>query len=155
MYGDQRWVVSTGTSGLKVNLGCCPAAIATIIVSPIALENARITDTIIPEEAAGTITLKEVCSLVAPKAYDDSLKDFGTELRASSLSELIKGIIIIPITIPADNELNPAISGINFCKNGVTTIKAKKPYTTVGTAANISNNGLIIFFSFFGAYSLK
>ena len=59
-------IVSTGTNGLMVSRGCCPAAIATIIVSPIALEKARITDTIIPEEAAGTITLKEVCRRVAP-----------------------------------------------------------------------------------------
>jgi hypothetical protein len=33
---------------------------ATIIVSPSALEIARIIETIIPEEAAGTITLKAV-----------------------------------------------------------------------------------------------
>ena len=46
---------------------------------------------------------------------------------ASSLKELINGIIIIPITIPADKELKPAIEGIIDCKNGVTTIKAKKP----------------------------
>ena len=72
------------------------------------------------------------------------------ELKASSLSELINGIIIIPITIPADNELKPANPGIIFCKKGVTTIRAKKPYTTVGTAAKISRRGLIVFFIFIG-----
>ena len=55
------------------------------------------------------------------------LRDFGTARRASSLSELTKGMIITPITIPADSALNPAIPGISVCKNGVTTIKAKNP----------------------------
>ena len=73
-----------------------------------------------------------------PPCHKKPLKDLGTALRASSLNELIKGIIITPITIPADNELNPAIPGIIFCKNGVTTIRAKNPYTTVGTAAKRS-----------------
>ena len=62
---------------------------------------------------------------------------------------------MIPITIPAERELNPAISGMNFCRNGVTTINAKKPYTTVGTAAKTSSKGLTICFIFLGAYSLK
>ena len=52
-------MVSTGTVGSNVRRGCCPAAIATIMVSPIALDIARIIDTTIPEEAAGTKTLNE------------------------------------------------------------------------------------------------
>ena len=53
-------MVSIGTVGSNVKRGCCPAAMATIIVSPTALEMARIMDTIIPEDAAGTVTLKAV-----------------------------------------------------------------------------------------------
>ena len=52
--------VSIGTNGLAVKRGCCPAAIETIIVSPIALEKARITEIVTPEAAAGKTTLKEV-----------------------------------------------------------------------------------------------
>ena len=53
-------IVSMGTSGFNVKRGCCPAAMATIIVSPIARERAKITDEIIPDDAAGTSTLNEV-----------------------------------------------------------------------------------------------
>jgi hypothetical protein len=80
-------MVSKDVKGLNVSLGSCPAAIATIMVSPMALEIARITDTIIPEDAAGTITLKAVCKRVAPIPYAASRKVFGTALNASSLKE--------------------------------------------------------------------
>ena len=48
------------TVGSAVNLGCCPAAIATIIVSPTALDKAKIIETVTPEVAAGKTTLKAV-----------------------------------------------------------------------------------------------
>ena len=68
-------MVSTDSIGLKVSLGSCPAAIATIIVSPNALEIARIIETIIPEDAAGIITLNAVWNLVAPIPYEASLNE--------------------------------------------------------------------------------
>lgn len=59
-------MVAIGTVGSRVNLGSSPAATATIIVSPNAREIARITDTVIPENAAGTNTLNDVWNLDAP-----------------------------------------------------------------------------------------
>jgi len=125
------------------------------MVSPMALEMAKMIETIIPDEAAGTITLNAVCNLVAPIPKEASRNELGTACSASSLMDEMYGMIIIPITIPADNELNPDRLGYNSCKKGVTTTKAKKPYTTVGTAANNSNKGFTDFLNDFGAYSLK
>ena len=71
-------IVCTDSKGLNVSFGTCPAATATIIVSPTALEIAKITDTIIPDDAAGIITRKAVCNLVAPMPYEASRSDFGT-----------------------------------------------------------------------------
>src|SRR5687768_4861015 len=100
-------MVSTELKGLKVSLGSCPAAIATIMVSPTARDIAKIIDTVMPEEAAGTITRKAVCRRVAPIPYEASRKDFGTARSASSLKEEMYGIIITPITNPAERALNP------------------------------------------------
>ena len=52
--------------GLKVNFGPAPAAIATIMVSPMAREIETIKAAVIPESAAGRTTLIAVSSLVAP-----------------------------------------------------------------------------------------
>ena len=65
------------------------------------------------------------------------------------------GMIIIPITIPADKALKVVISGKMVFRKGVTIVNAKKPYTTVGTAAKTSNNGLNTFLKDLGAYSLR
>jgi hypothetical protein len=125
------------------------------MVSPMALETARIIEAIIPDEAAGSSTRMLVCRRVAPSAYEACLRERGTEAIASSLSDEISGIIIIPITIPGDNALKPAIPGINDCKNGVTTVRAKKPYTTVGIDASNSRMGLIMLRNVEIAYSLS
>ena len=75
-YGVSPWLtctiyavmVETGFSGLIVRLGSCPAAIATIIVSPIAREKARMIEAIIPENADGKTTESDTCSFDAPSA---------------------------------------------------------------------------------------
>ena len=81
--------------------------------------------------------------MVAPIAREPSLRDCGTAVKASSVRDATKGMIIIPITVPATmalselifvNDKNVPIS----LKNGATVITAKKPYTTVGIPASIS-----------------
>ena len=71
----------------------------------------------------------------------------------------MKGMIIIPITPPAAIALSEAISNpklpAKLFKKGPTVIAAKKPYTTVGTPANISRIGLNIALTFGLAYSDK
>jgi len=97
------------------------------MVSPIALDIARITDTMIPDEAAGSNTREDVCHLDAPIPYEASRKDLGTAYNASSLKDEIIGMIIMPITMPGERALNPDKPGIKPCKKGVTTVKAKYP----------------------------
>ena len=58
----------TASSGLKVRFGRPPAARYTIIVSPTALETARMKDDTIPDRAAGTTTLVATSKRVAPNA---------------------------------------------------------------------------------------
>ena len=50
------WMLSMG---LKVRRGVAPAASVTSIVSPMARENARMNDAMMPEKAAGTTTRRE------------------------------------------------------------------------------------------------
>jgi hypothetical protein len=61
-------IVVVDSNGFKVKLAARPAAITTIIVSPIALETARSTDPTIPGRAAGKTTLLIVSDFVAPIA---------------------------------------------------------------------------------------
>ena len=58
-----------------MNLGVAPAAIVTIIVSPIALDKPKIIEAVIPDRAAGNTTLKETSYFLAPKAYAASFND--------------------------------------------------------------------------------
>ena len=58
--------VVTDSNGLAVSFAASPAAITTIIVSPIALEVAKRIDPIIPGRAAGKITNIIVSYFVAP-----------------------------------------------------------------------------------------
>src|SRR3972149_11632772 len=85
------------SKGFKVNFGVAPAAKATTIVSPRALEMARIKEAAIPERAAGTTTCVATSNLLAPSPYAASLRDWGTAIIASSLKETIKGMIITPM----------------------------------------------------------
>jgi hypothetical protein len=74
---------------------------------------------------------------------------------ASSEREDIIGIIIIPITIPAERALKPERFGIKVFRKGVTVKRAKYPYTTVGTPARISTRGFMILRVFSLEYSLR
>lgn len=103
-------------AGQGVKRGCCPAAIATIIVSPNALDTARIIDTMMPDEAAGIKTRKAVCSFEEPSAYAPSRKLLGTAYKASSLSEEMSGTIIKPITMPGEMALKPESEGKIFVR---------------------------------------
>ena len=123
--------VVTDSKGLAVNLADKPAAITTIIVSPIARDIANIKEATMPGRAAGIITFLIVSDLVAPTPYDASRRLWGTALITSSDREEIKGIIIIPITKPAakalsEEALNPKLSQVLLI-NGPTTKAAKNP----------------------------
>ncbi len=61
-------MVVVESKGLMVNFAASPAAITTIMVSPIALETANRIDQIIPVRAAGNTTCLIVSDLVAPSA---------------------------------------------------------------------------------------
>ena len=61
-------LVSIAWRGSKVRFGCCPAAISTIIVSPIAREIASTKLAKIPEIAAGTTIRVATWSFVEPRA---------------------------------------------------------------------------------------
>ena len=137
-----------------------PAAITTIIVSPIALEIARRIPPTIPGNAAGITTRLTVSECVAPIAKEPSRMLCGTALMTSSAIDDIKGIIIIPITAPAASALSDAISSPTDSpksrRTGATVIAAKKPYTTVGMPARISSagfaNALILVFAYSARY---
>ena len=104
-----------------------PPANDTIIVSPIARDNASTTDATIPDNAAGRTTFKATSNLVEPIARAPSLIELGTEDIASSDKDAIIGKIIIPTTIPGLSALNILRSGMICCKRGVTNVNAKKP----------------------------
>ena len=61
-------MVVVDSRGFIVRFAAKPAAITTIIVSPIALETAKRIDPIIPGKAAGITTFFIVSDLVAPIA---------------------------------------------------------------------------------------
>jgi hypothetical protein len=60
------WARLLKISGKKGILGLCPAAMVTIIVSPMARESARMYEETIPEVAAGTTTRVETSNFVEP-----------------------------------------------------------------------------------------
>jgi hypothetical protein len=113
------------SKGLNVSFGVDPAAKATIIVSPIAREIAKINDAITPERPAGRTILVATSKRVAPRAKPASFSDAGTAASASSLSDDTIGIIMIPTTSPALSALKTLKSGINVFKIGVTKVRAK------------------------------
>ena len=67
-----------------MRLAAKPAAITTIIVSPIALDTAKRSALTIPGKAAGNITFFTVSDFVAPRANDPSLRETGTADITSS-----------------------------------------------------------------------
>src|SRR5690554_1189926 len=139
--------VVTESSGLAVRLAARPAAITTIMVSPMAREAASRMPPIMPGRAAGKITFFMVSDWVAPSAREPSRRVWGTALITSSDNDETNGIIMTPITRPAasalwDEASRPILSARSRM-NGATVRAAKKPYTTVGTPASISSSGLI------------
>jgi len=88
-------MVVTLSSGLIVSLAIRPAAITTIIVSPMARLTARRTPPTMPGMAAGNSTFIIVSPRVAPSASDPSRSDRGTAERASSAKEEMNGISMI------------------------------------------------------------
>ena len=124
--------VLTLSKGLKVRFAAKPAAITTIIVSPIAREKANKKLPTMPWNEAGIITCFVVSDSVAPIASEPSLSERGTAVNASSVNDATKGIIIIPRTEPAINALSELIfvkdkNAPMSLKNGATVITAKKP----------------------------
>ena len=93
--------VVTVSSGLKVRLAARPAAMVTIMVSPIARDTASSSAPAMPGRAAGSSTRLTVSDLVAPMAEEPSRRLCGTAFRMSSDSEETNGISMIPITAPA------------------------------------------------------
>ena len=84
-----------------------------------------------PGSAAGSTTLRIVSDLVAPRPAEPSRSDCGTALMTSSDSDETKGMIMMPMTMPAasadsDATLRPTLSPRSR-KNGATVSAAKKP----------------------------
>ena len=102
--------VVTESSGFRVNFATNPAAITTIIVSPIARDTAKITAPTIEGVAEGKTTFFIISDLVLPMAKAPSFKACGTAFKASSVNDKTKGIIITPITKPAAKALSEAMS---------------------------------------------
>ena len=97
------WVVTVVTleKGLAVILAASPAAITTIIVSPIARLTASNTPPTTPGKAAGMRTFLIVSLWVAPIASDPSRIELGTAAMLSSAIEETNGMIMMPMTTPA------------------------------------------------------
>ena len=94
-------MVVTLSSGLKVSWAIRPAAITTIMVSPIARLTASRTPPTIPGIAAGNSTFIIVSPRVAPSARDPSRRLRGTADSASSAKDEMNGINMIAMTLPA------------------------------------------------------
>ena len=100
------FTVVTLAKGLSVMFAARPAAITTIIVSPIARLTASSTPPTTPGSAAGIRTRRMVSLVVAPMARLPSRMDWGTAAMLSSAMEDTKGMIITPMTRPAASALS-------------------------------------------------
>ena len=98
--------VVIASSGLALRFAAAPAAITTIMVSPIARLIASMTPATMPGSAAGTSTRRIVSLVVAPIARLPSRIACGTAAIESSAIEETKGMIITPITKPAARALS-------------------------------------------------
>ena len=83
----------TASKGFKVSFAVRPAAITTIIVSPITRDVANNKPPAIPGRAAGIITFFIASERVHPTASAPSLSEVGTAVMASSEIEETKGIV--------------------------------------------------------------
>jgi hypothetical protein len=123
-------IVCMRLNGLNVSLGVPPAAISTIIVSPIARLMPRTKAAMIPERPAGTTTRVEISYFVAPRAAAPARKDCGTAYMASSEMDATVGRIMMPMTRPADSALNTwgGVPNSQFSRSsGVMNVRAKNP----------------------------
>ena len=77
-----------------------PHTIRTAIVSPKALDRARTTAAIIPENDFLRITFLTVCHLVAPIDNEASVISTGMERNTSTIMLIRRGIIITASTTP-------------------------------------------------------
>ena len=82
-------------------LACPPAASTTIMVSPMAREVASRKPPMMPGRAAGISTRRIVSDLLPPSASEPSRRERGTAFSASSDSDEMNGISMIPMTAPA------------------------------------------------------
>ena len=155
------WAVTvvTASRGFAVRFAASPAAITTIMVSPIARDTASRMLPTIPGSAAGSTTRRTVSDFVAPRPSEPSRSAWGTALITSSDNDDTNGMIITPMTSPAASALWEATSSPRAAPAsrtaGATTSAAKNPYTTVGIPARISRSGFAIERSRRLAYSAR
>ena len=110
---------------MRERFGVPPAAMVTAMVSPIALEMARMKEAMMPDSAAGTTVRVAVSILVAPSAYAPARSERGTALMASSDSDDTMGTIMMPTTMLALSALKTSVCGHTLRIAGVTNVSAK------------------------------
>jgi len=123
-----------------------PVTMSTAIVSPMARPIPRMIAALMPESAAGTITLRTVCQWFAPRARLPSLNSRGTELMASSATLVIVGMAMIARRIEPASQLDPEGWSKAMRIQSVRRIRPKNPYTTEGMPASSSTAGLMTAF---------
>ena len=64
----------------------------------------------IPERAAGTVTLKMVCILLAPRAREAARRESGTARREEALTLMTVGRIMMASTTTAESRLAPPVN---------------------------------------------
>src|SRR5271157_1002270 len=163
------YAVSRNEPGICI---CPPRSMTTAMVSPMARMIPRTTAVIIPEDATGTTTFFIVSHFVAPREIDASLYSLGTELRASTDSDVMVGRIMIESTVDARRMPVP-VDGCRFRNIGInpstelmdgfmlylkvfsSTNKPNIPYTTEGIPTSSSIIGLRTLVSAGGEYSAR
>ena len=80
------------------------------IASPSALPMPRTTPVIMPDFAAGIVTLKIVWILLAPSASDAARSSSGTARIEDALTLTTVGRIMIASTITAQSRLDPPVN---------------------------------------------
>ena len=132
------------------------------MVSPIALMMPSTIAAMMPDEPTGRTTFFIVSHFVAPREMDASLYSLGTDLIASTESEVIVGSIMIERIVDASSRPRP-VDGCRLRKIGMNprtalmdglmlyrnilsrTNSPNMPYTTDGMPTSSSIIGLSIF----------
>src|SRR6266487_150327 len=118
-----------------------PDAIRTIIVSPMARPNPSTQAASTPGDAPGSTTRQAVCQREAPMATDPSRNLCGTDENASSETVYTIGITARLRPIPAVVAFSRYVQPNALCSQPASTIRQKKPTTTLGIPARISIAG--------------